>query len=360
MRTRVSLALVALAALAAIGVASAASGSSAAAKPASTQLVVFVAPRTGTAGAALEVIDRSGHVLRVLSTAHYGTWAHWSPDAASIAWEDPTGIYVEGADGSNPRLLVPAATCQDCQLSFVWSPDSRALAVGSTGVKGNQLQLVPIDGSAPTVLVGSTDAKHFFSPAWWTPNGKLVYGESRRTGIASAFLRTLTPATGKIGTLWSTPSAQGFNAPYISPDLRHWAYVKQIDQYHQQVRILDKQTGRVRVVAGVNPKNLNSWAPDSKALGITTSGGRILTVSPTGAILHRFGTGRAVRLGPRQQRAVHLPRQLQPALRERERRATSAAPPTAEEPAGSFRWTRTDASRSELTRNRRRGNVDRR
>ena len=284
--------VVAVAGACAVG-AGAASGSLAGAKH-STDLVVFVVPRTGSVGAALEVIDRSGHVLRVLSKAHFGTWAHWSPDDASIAWEDPTGIYVEGADGSNPRQLVPTNTsCQSCaQLSFVWSPDSRSLTVGSAGAKGNQLQLVPIDGSAPTVLVGSTDAQHVFTPSWWTPDGKsLVYGESRRTGIASAFLRTLTPATGKIVTLWSTPSARGFNAPYISHDLRYWAHVKELDQYHQQVRIVDKSTGRTYVVAGVNPTNLNGWAPDSKTLGITASGGEILTVSPTGAILHRVGPG---------------------------------------------------------------------
>ena len=282
-RTRVSLALLAVVILAAVGMAATASGSVAVAKQA-TQLVVFILPRTGTVGARLEVIDRSGHVLRVLSTAHYGTWGHWSPDDASIAWEDPTGIHVEGADGSSPRLLVPA--CQTCaQLSFTWSPDSRSLAVGSAGAKGNQLQLVPIDGSAPTVLVGSTNPKRVFAPAWWTPVGALVYTDAR---VNSASMRTLNPATGKTMTLWSTSMAQGFNAPYISHDLRYWAYV---DQDHHLARIIDKQTGHTRIVEGVNPTNLNSWSPDSKALGITASGGYILTVSPTGTILHRFGPG---------------------------------------------------------------------
>jgi Tol biopolymer transport system component len=276
----------------AVVLAAAASGSATTANRA-TRLVVFVAPRTGTVGARLEVVDRNGHMLRVLSTAHYGTWGHWSPDDASIAWEDPIGIHVEGANGANARLLVPTNTrCQNCQLSFVWSPHSRALAVGSAGAKGNQLQLVPIDGGSPTVLINSTDPKHVFTPSWWTPDGKsLVYGESRRTGIASSFLRTLTPATGKIVTLWSTPSANGFNAPLISPDLRYWAYTKEIDQYHQLIRIVDKQTGRTHIVAGVNPTNLNGWSPDSKVLGIAASGGHILTVSPSGAILHRYGPG---------------------------------------------------------------------
>jgi hypothetical protein len=292
MKTRNSFGLGALAVLAAVTVSAAASGSAAVAKQA-TELVVFVAPRTGTVGARLEVVDRSGHVLRVLSTAHYGTWGHWSPDDASIAWEDPTGIHVEDAGGANRRLLIPTNTsCPNCQLSFIWSPNSRSLVVGSAGVNGNELQLVPIAGSAPTVLRNSTDAKHVFTPSWWTPDGKsLVYGESRRTGIASSFLRTLTPATGKIRTLWSTPSVNGFNAPLISPDLRYWAYTKELDQYHQLIRIVDKQTGRTRIVAGVNPTNLNGWSPDSEAFGITASGGHILTVSPSGAILHRFGPG---------------------------------------------------------------------
>jgi Tol biopolymer transport system component len=289
MKNRISLVLGPLVVLTAVTMSATASGSATVSKP-TTQLVVFVAPRNGTVGARLEVVERNGQVVRVLSTAHYGTWGHWSPDDSSIAWEDPTGVHVEGANGSNARLLVRTnANCQNCQLSFLWSPNSRSLVVGSAGAKGNQLQLVPIDGSSPTVLINSTDAKHFFTPVWWTPDGKsLVYGESRRTG---AFLRTLTPATGKVSTLWSTPSSQGFNAPLISPDLRYWAYTKEIDQYHQLIRIVDKQTGHTRVVAGVNPTNLNGWSPDSKALGITTSNRQILTVTPSGAILHRFGPG---------------------------------------------------------------------
>ena len=291
MRTHVLLVVLAAAVFAVVGLAGAASGSPAVARQA-TQLVVFVAPRTGTVGARLEVIDRSGHVLRVLSTAHYGTWGHWSPDKASIAWEDPTGIYAEGAAGSNRRLLVPAASCQDCQLSFLWSPDSRSIVVGSAGTDGNQLQLVPTDGSASTVLLDSTDPKHRFTPAWWTPDGKtLVYAETRRTGIARSSLRTLMPSSGTSATLWSTPSVNGFNAPLISPDLRYWAYAKEHDQYHQQLRIVDKHTGHTYTVGGVNPTNLNGWSPDSTTLGITVSGGHILTVSPTGVVLHRFGPG---------------------------------------------------------------------
>jgi len=259
-----------------------------------TELVVYVAPRTGSAGARLELVDRSGHALRVLSTAHYGTWGRWSPDDASIAWEDPAGIHVESADGSNPRLLVPVNEgCRRCaQLSFIWAPGSRALVVGSAGAGGNQLQLVPIDGRAPTVLVGSSDLRRVYTPAWWTPDGaSLVYGESRSVAITGARMRMLTPATGKTVTLWRTPTSHGAVAPVISPDLRYRAYVTELDQYHQQLRIVDMRTGSSRAVESVNSTNLVGWSPDSKALGVVERGNRILTISPRGQILHRLGSG---------------------------------------------------------------------
>jgi len=118
-----------------------------------------------------------------------------------------------------------------------------------------------------------------------------VYGESRSVAITGALMRKLTPATGKTVTLWSTPNSQVANVPLISHDLRYWAYIKEIDQYHQQLRIIDKQTGRTRVVDGVNPTNLVGWSPDSRAFGVGEFDGQIVTVSPTGVILHRLGSG---------------------------------------------------------------------
>jgi Tol biopolymer transport system component len=282
-------------------VAAVAAVSTSAAPPAhGTRLVVFVAPKPGGTAGGLELTDRRGRVLRVLSTARFGTIGRWSPDDRSIAWLDPSGISVAESDGSNARLLVPANTaCRTCQqLSFIWSPDSRSLVVGSAGKRGNELQRVPVDGSAPTVLAGSTDAKHFYSPAWWTPDGKsLVYTESRSVAITGAWTRMLTPATGKTVTLWSTATAQGAKAPLISPNLRYWAYIDEIDPYHQRLRIVDKNTGRVRVAAGVNSTNLVGWSPDSRTLNVVESGWHVVTVSTAGAVLRRLGPGQTFFVG---------------------------------------------------------------
>jgi Tol biopolymer transport system component len=241
-------------------------------------------------------------VLRVLSKARYGTFGRWSPDDRSIAWLDPSGISVAQADGSNTRLLVPAnKSCPGCQqLSFIWSPDSRSLVVGSAGTQGNELRRVPIDGSASTVLVGSADPKRFYTPSWWTPHDRsLVYTDSRSVATSGASMRMLTPATGKTVTLWSTRTAQGAKAPLISADLRYWAYVDELDQYHQRLRIVDKKTGRVHAVSGVNPTNLLAWSPDSRSLDVVESGWHVVTVSPIGAVLHRLGPGQTIFSGRR-------------------------------------------------------------
>ncbi len=269
-------------------------GSREAALTGASRLLVVVAPKQGQSGrgGGLELVDRTGRLLRLLSRAHYGIAARWSPDDKLIGWADPAGIHVAAADGSNARLLVSVnKACPNCpQLSFIWSPDSRSLTVGSAGVHGNELQLVPIDGGAPTRLVSSKDPRRVYTPGWWTPGGKsLVYGESRSVAITGAWTRLLTPASGKIVTLWSTPTAQGSHPPLISPNLRYWAYVKEIDQYHQQVRILDKMTGKTRIVTGVNSTNLVGWSPDSAAFAVIEAGWHLVTVAPNGAMLRAIG-----------------------------------------------------------------------
>lgn len=262
-----------------------------------TRLLVFVAPsRPGThARHGLFLTDRRGHVLRVLSSASYGTIGRWSPSGAQIAWKDPAGIHIAKADGSGARLLIAtAAACKACQaLSFVWSADSRALAVGSAGPEGNELRLVPIDGSAPRVLAASTIAGTFFTPMFWTPDGtSLVYGEEG-TSLAypGAVTRALDLATGRTRTIWSTPTSQDSHPPLLSPDLREWAYISEVDQYHQRLRIVDTATHTTHVVRGVNPTNLVGWAPNSRSLAVVERGWHVVIVSRNGTVLHRIGPG---------------------------------------------------------------------
>ena len=267
--------------------------------PHASRFVIFVAPVAGAASRAahgLELVDRQGHVLRVISTARFGTIGRWSPDRTKIAWKDPSGIHLENADGSKAHLLVPTqAACKTCQaLSFAWSPDGRSLVVGSAGSKGNELLRVPVDGGASKTLASSRIKGVFFTPAFWTPGGKaLVYGQEGTTlAYPGAVMRERTVATGGTRTIWSAPNSQGANAPIISPNLRYWAYIKELDQYHQQLRIVDKKTGRVHIVNGVNTTNFVAWSPGSRALAVIESGWHVVTVDTEGRVVQQVGRER--------------------------------------------------------------------
>lgn len=276
-------------------------GSAMAATPHGSRFLVFFAPiRPGASSRhGLVLTDRRGRILRVLSTASYGTFARWSPDDASIAWEDPAGIHVEAADGSGKRLLVSSAgSCARCQnVGFVWSPDSRSLVVGPAGPKGDELQRVPLSGPAPQTMVSS--AWTVLTPASWTSDGRsLVYDESGTT-LAHPFARLVvfTPATHRRRVVWQAATGQGANVPRISPDGREWAYVDEVDQFHQRLRLVDRVSGRTHVVAGVNPTNLLAWSPDSRTLAVLETDRQVVVVDSNGTVLRRIGPGEQVSWG---------------------------------------------------------------
>jgi Tol biopolymer transport system component len=277
------------------------SGISAATRPATRFLVSFAGfDASSRAPHRLEVVDRHGRVLRVLSTASFGTSGLWSPNNGMIAWQDPSGLYVENAaDGSQRRRLVASSACENCQtLSFIWSPDSRSLIVGSAPPKGNELLLVPIDGGAANVLASSATPGVFYMPVRWTPDGRsLVYDESGTTlAFPGTFMRVLTPATGRTRTLWSTPNAQdGAQWVLISPDDRKRAYITELEQYHEQLRIVD--AGKSRIVAGVNPTNFAAWSPNSRLLAVVESGWHVVTVTADGRQVRKIGPGEQVSWG---------------------------------------------------------------
>jgi Tol biopolymer transport system component len=200
------------------------------------------------------------------------------------------------------RLLVPT---RDSNVTFIWSPDSRSLIVGAAGKKQNQLWLVPIDGGGRKVLVTASRAGLLPRPEFWTPGSDLVYDEVGTGPTYFGFaVRELSVRTGQTRVLWRTtnPQAEG---PIMSPNLREWAYIGEVDQYHQKLRILDRATGKSHVVSGVNPTNLVAWSPDSRSLAVIESlkphqgesGWRVVTIAPDGKLQHRIGPGETILWG---------------------------------------------------------------
>lgn len=126
----------------------------------------------------LWTVDSSGRDLRTLDVA--GGCPSWSPDGTRIAFcgvgasTDATGVWIVGADGSNPRQLTrPAA--QDVVAG--WSPDGEKLVFTSDRAGTADVYAIRADGSGLRRLLAGPGSQ---SAEAWLPNGRVLFADWRR------------------------------------------------------------------------------------------------------------------------------------------------------------------------------------
>jgi len=121
----------------------------------------------------------------------YAQTPSWSPDGRRIAFVHVPGdgesgaLYIVDADGTNFRLL---GSPFEPRTEPSWSPDG--LTIGVVGHNASKIDLVNVDGSGNTEVVGdrhivngrkTPDNTLFFCPDW-TRDGRLVYSRSTQRG----------------------------------------------------------------------------------------------------------------------------------------------------------------------------------
>jgi Tol biopolymer transport system component len=250
-------------------------------------------------------------VRRVKSPGSGGTL---SPDGRWLAFTRPvtteiSDVYVARADGTRVRKLLRPAPYGS---TFVWRPDSRALAVGGGGAG---VRLVPIDGSRPSRLFAgsgypvdwSRDGKDLLVQV---PRGAQIYdvssdGSARLVGYGSearwapdsnrllfvSGCRIVIVARGGTGPpgVFSCSSPHGqLRQPRWSPDGTRIAYT--LCWARCRIVLADGDGRFIRDVAdGQQPE----WSPDSSRLVYVApatpdawpnpfAGGRIYTVAVAG------------------------------------------------------------------------------
>ena len=208
-------------------------------------LLTLLFPMTLTAQTMQQLTEQLG------KTILYGDIA-LSPDGTHVAWVQSTTAttakhtYVRGTSGNAPAMMIKIPTTGErTDFDPAWSPDSKTLAVFSSGDEKEQRQLwlVNADGSNPKKL---TDLKGYAARPRWSHNGKQI-----------AFL--YIEGAGGGGPLMAAPTTLGVIDTAI---------------HNQRVALLDVASGQLRQVS---PPNLHiydyDWSPDDKTFVATAAPG---------------------------------------------------------------------------------------
>lgn len=117
-------------------------------------------PGATPAASQIWIVQADGTAPTPVTTLEQGSWRPaWSPDGASIAFDDDDEIHVVGLDGEDPRRVANG-------FDPAWSPDGAALVFARGSDGDNDLYAVDLDGElVPRLTDGpANDA----SPAWGT------------------------------------------------------------------------------------------------------------------------------------------------------------------------------------------------
>ena len=196
-------------------------------------------------------------------------WVRWSPDSRSLAYiTSPTGkpddgnaqdLAVVPVMGGAPRKLGVIGT------SFVWSPDSRWIALATSAhrdvwVEKTDLWVVPAAGGAPANLTASFD-EDATQPCWSAASDTLFFHAAIGVGTRVA----------------SVPRAGG-------------AVTLGIERGGQCGGLIAERGGRVVWTQSRPSEPQELWIADHPALA-----GRALSAVNASCAAHTFGSTRAVR-----------------------------------------------------------------
>lgn len=287
---------------------------------------------------AVDVIDRT--VSRIIERTPIRAWA-LSPDQRHVAFTVSTG-YIENTQQSMHDLLVVELTSGVVTMlatalrlgygiEWSWSPDSRSIAVISSGQLGSgDITLYSIDGTTRSLGGGgvphfapgegevpplwSEDGAHIFAvgdgelwrmdvrsgdgsrvariPGWtmrsavwrmrdnrlWTTgNGRTAWVVARRDDGAHSGIFAIDLRTGATRAVLEEPKAYSgvFNLT-ASDATGEIAYVSTGQQHLPEIWLLDTQTGETRQASRINAALAGIALGDARVIGWTTSDGEAL------------------------------------------------------------------------------------
>lgn len=193
----------------------------------------------------------------------------WSPNGRDVAYRVGADLWVaDTTTGRTTRFRVLATPWGE--NGFAWSRDGSRIAVAEPG----QIRVVPIDGSAPTVIPvqGGTPGSHTGSIAWTANDVAIVYEGTDPQADGEYVYRV--NADGANDTLLAYGSGAA-----VSPDGTRIAYI----DFSQHVVTMQASGGKavaVDIPAGLLLEGVG-WSPDGRRLLLSSVDGVVsVSVAP--------------------------------------------------------------------------------
>ena len=236
---------------------------------------------------AIYLVGADGESLR--SLGYKGCDPSWSPDGSKIAFLGADGLYVIGAEGGDPRVVVPNLPQEEREGVFVpgvvfafdWSPDGTRFAFE----RQNEIWVVDADGDGRRRLTRAGYARVAHGPRW-SPDGGLVLHERYDHGDEG---------------LW-VMGPDGNNPRKLAD-----GEIYELDWSPDGGRVVFGRTGGegglfVVAVSGDGERPLGlwgdsfgGWAADGKRIAVGGSTAGTLSPDPYPIVVVDVDTGRAVR-----------------------------------------------------------------
>jgi Tol biopolymer transport system component len=159
---------------------------------------------SGQGAGPITVVDlRTRKVVHIGSSAVGNGEPSVSPDGRRVAWAGSGGISVAPTAGGAARALVSGGSCP------AWSPDGRAIAFLTPGIRGQDLRVISADGGPSRLLVARAGGCGAFA---WSPDSKSIAFTPQRIAIVDVASKRVTRSLGLgrviAGLAWSRDGSQ--------------------------------------------------------------------------------------------------------------------------------------------------------
>jgi Tol biopolymer transport system component len=234
-------------------------------------MVAYVGGPVGAMNVYVRQIE-GGRVISLTDGAPgYYVWPQWSPDSKRIAFESVITqsryeILVAPAFGGS-RVRVYSGSALSL-IGFVWSPDSRELAVTA----GTELRSIAVDGDSNRKIMDlALKAPHRGAfPLSWSPDGRrIAYAEGNpgyiaregpMSNLAPASISVVTLATGETHSVTDASSLN--HAPVWTPDGQNLLFVSDRGGSRDIYRVRISEDGppsgtAVRLTTGIGVHTLS-------------------------------------------------------------------------------------------------------